>query len=302
MRLTLLAVILLLLLPGFQSHSQTVSDTLNQAKKMRAEGKIHQAYSLLKETYRHHPDDLNVAWLTAQTAFWANRIVESKRIYEKAVKANPNNLYLKLDYAKMLVNSGNYKRGEDLLSQYIVYDPKSKDAYSLLDEINLARSPYLKLSVGYTSDDQIMQTLSTRLEMGFYFSSLFSLHYNLQAPVFIRNGKTSNALLMQVGNTTFISNASLKIGMDLGIVKFPFSSTSSLTGNVSLDKIFIRHLEMEVSDQRNPYFSTLSSIDTMVIQNHFTGSIGWNKVNSWTGKAAIEAFTYPSDHNLTISA
>ena len=37
----------------------------------------------------------------------------------------------------------------------------------------------------------------------------------------------------------------------------------------------------------------------MVIQNHLAGSIGWNDQNSWNGEAAVEAFTYPMDHNLT---
>jgi tetratricopeptide (TPR) repeat protein len=329
-------VSVIFLIPAMFLHSQTVSDTLNRAKKLRAEGKIHKSYLLLKETYRVHPDNLNVAWLTAQTAFWANRIAKSKRIYEKAVKDNPKNLYLQLDYAKMLVNSGDFEKGEIFLNNYLSYDstnaqaltylakisfwrcnyedadklvskairhdPKVPDASALREDIALARAPYLKLGAGYTSDDQPMQTVTPLVGAGIYLSALSSLHFSFQTPFFIRDGKTDPALLFSAGNTSFISKANLTIGLDAGVVKFPVKNSYAFTGNISLDKIFIRHLEISLSAQRNPYFSTLSSIDTMVIQNHLTFSAGWNNLNSWNGEAAIEAFTYPLDKNVTYSS
>jgi hypothetical protein len=322
-----------LLFHGAFSHSQTVSDTLNIAKQLRAKGKIHKSFSLLKKTYVNHPDDLNVAWLTAQTAFWANRIGKSKQLYEKAIKSNPKNLYLQLDYAKILVNCGEFEKAGHLLKVYLVYDstnsqamtalarilfwrcryhdatllvtkilkqdPKDQDASSLYKEIAFAHSPYLKFGSGYGTDDQPMQTASIMLGGGLYFNALSALRFTFQAPFMIRDGKTANTFIFQAGNTSFISKANLTISVDAGVMRFPYKSSYKWTGNLSIDKIFLQHLVLSVSAQKNPYFATRSSVDTMVIQNHLAGSIGWNNQNSWNGQAAIEAFTYPMDHNLT---
>jgi len=337
MRLNYLFIFFCLcVLPGKFSYSQTISDTLNKAKQLRAQGNIHKSFSLLKSAYKHHPDNLNVAWLTAQTAFWANRIRQSKHLYTRTIKANPKNLYLQLDYAKMLVNTGDFHVASSLLNNYLAYDstnaqaltalsriffwkskyheaallvnkamkydPKYPDAPTLSKEIALARSPYLKFSAGYGTDNQPMTTVSSMLGAGFYFSALSSLHFSFQSPFFIRDGKTSNAFIFQAGNTSFVSNANLTFGLDAGVVKLPYKTNYTWTGNLYLDQVFIRHLEISVSAQRNPYFSTLSSIDTIVIQNHLSASIGWNNMNNWNGQIAAEALTYPFDHNLTYTA
>jgi hypothetical protein len=317
------------------SHSQTVSDTLNLSKELRKKGEIHQSYSLLKKAYAHHADELNVVWLTAQTAFWANRIGRSGKLYEKAMQSNPKNLYLQLDYAKMLVNTGNFKRAVPLLNKYLAYDstnaqaltalsriffwrckyaeadrlvtkalksdPKYPEATSLCKEIALARAPYLRIGAGYCTDDQPMQTLSTVVEAGFYFHPLSALHFTFQAPFMFRDGKTANALILQAGHISFISKANMTIELDAGVVKFPEKNHYSMTVNLDIDKIILRHLVLSVTAQRNPYFSTRSSIDSVVIQNHLSGSVGWNNRNSWNGEAGVEAFTYPFDHNLTYS-
>jgi tetratricopeptide (TPR) repeat protein len=321
------------LLQGTFSHSQTVSDTLNIAKQLRAKGKIHKSFSLLKKTYANHPNDLNVAWLTAQTAFWANRIGKSKHLYEKAIKSNPKNLYLQLDYAKILVNCDEFEKAGHLLKVYLAYDstnsqaltalakiffwrcryqdasllvtkslkqdPKYQDAFSLYKEIALARSPYLKFGAGYGTDDQPMQTVSIMLGGGLYFNALSALRFTFQAPFMIRDGKTANAFIFQAGNTSFISKANLTINVDAGVMRFPYKSSYTWTGNLSIDKIFLRHLVLSVSAQKIPYFATRTSVDTIVIQNHLAGSVGWNDQNSWNGQAAVEASTYPMDHDLT---
>ena len=320
-------------IPTAFSQSKNVSDTLNLAKQLRSKGKIHKSYKILKKAYSDHPDNLNVAWLTAQTAFWANRIGRSRQIYEKAILSSPKNLYLQLDYAKMLVNTADFMKAIPLLNVYLSYDstnaqaltalsrayfwmlkypyagllvtkahksdPKYPDASSLIRDISLARAPYLKISAGYCSDDQPLQTLSTTVGAGFYFNPLSSFHFTFQSPFLIREGKMVNAYIFDIGNSSFFSKANMTIGIDAGVVKFPVKSNYTWTGNFEIDKTFIKHLVLSLSVQRNPYFTTLSSIDSMVIQHHFTGSIGWNDQNKWNGQIAAEAFAYPLDHNLT---
>jgi tetratricopeptide (TPR) repeat protein len=328
--------LMLCMFAGIGSFGQNVSDTLNLAKKLREKGKIHQSFKLLKKAYSHHPDNLNVAWLTAQTAFWANKISKSKQIYRKAIKDNLKNMYLKLDYSKMLVNTGDFLEATDLLKNYLSYDstnaqaltalsrisfwecryndatkkvrkalksdPKFPDALSLEKEIAIARSPYLKIGAGYITDDQPMTTISTLIAAGFYFHPLSSVHFNLQTPFMIRDGQTLNAFLFDAGNVSCFSSAGLTIGIDAGVGRFPFKAIYMGTGNLTLDEICLRHLEISVLAERNPYFLTRSSIDTVVIQNHLKGSIGWNNLNNWNGQIAVEAFTYPIDKNLTYSA
>ena len=207
-------LIFLFLAGSYRGEAQTMADTLNKAKQLRSKGKMHKAYILLKKCQSHHPDDLNVTWYTAQTAYWAHRTSKSKRLYRKAILANPKNLYLQLDYAKILVNLGEFNRALPLLDTYLKYDPTNAQALTvvakilfwqskykaarakvrkallqdpeyteasgLLSYINLASAPSISLCVGYNTDDQPQQMITPAIGGSLYLHPLSTLHFSFQ--------------------------------------------------------------------------------------------------------------------------
>ena len=316
---------------SYRCDAQTVADTLNKAKQLRTKGKMHKSYVLLKKCQSRHPDDLNVTWYTAQTAYWAHRPGKSKRLYEDAIRQNPKNLYLQLDYAKILVNLGDFKKAQPLLDTYLKFDsvnsqaltavakilfwqseyraargkvkralltdPEYSEASTLLKEIDIASAPSISLSTGYGSDDQPQQVILPVISSGIYLHPLSTLHFSLKAPVFMQGKNIFLAQEFSFGNLAFIRTAGMTIDLSTGAVRFPYKNTLNWTGNAEINKTFIRHLVLSLKADRSPYFWTRSSVDTVVMQNHLSLSLEWNNINSWNGKAAIDGFTYSTDNN-----
>lgn len=300
-------------------------------RQYRDKGKIRSAYKVIKMYYSHHPGDFNTIWLFAQSAYNTHHFKKSKSLYEKAIKLSPHNLYVQLDYAKKLVNIGEYEKAKKLLVKYLEYDPsnsqaitslarisywqgnynkalselnkiqpseiQSKEVTSFIREIQIAKSPWISLKEGYLTDDQPLQTITSQLEGGIYLHPLSSLHFLLQVPVFISDDKTSQAYRFQVGNKFVFGKAKMNIDADLGVVKFPVKNSIDWNGNLEIDKIFIRHLEVYLQAGQIPYFYTLSSIDTTVIDNHGSLKLGWNDLQSWNGEASFDIHQYPVDKN-----
>ena len=121
------------------SFSQAKKDTLSVARQLRSDKKIKASIALIEEYKQHHPKDMNANWLLAQTLYWDKQVQASEKLYEKTIADNPGNYYLKLDYAKVLVELGETDKALPLLNTYLSYDALSSDAL-----IALAKIAYLK--------------------------------------------------------------------------------------------------------------------------------------------------------------
>jgi tetratricopeptide (TPR) repeat protein len=314
-----------------QSFSQSSKDTLEMTRQFRDKGKIKTAYKIIKRYYSRHPDDFNTIWLFAQSAYNTHHIKKSKSLYKKAISLSPKNLYLQLDYAKKLVNIGEYEKAKKLLLNYLAYDPTnaqaitslarisywqadynkalselnkigpeekySKEVNAFRQDIQIAKSPWFSINEGYRSDDQPLQSLTSELQGGIYLHPLSSLHFTMQVPVFITENKTSPSYGFQFGNKSVIGKAKMEIQADLGLVKFPVKRAITWTGNLAIEKIFIRHLEISLHAGRDPYFYTLSSIDKRILDNHGSLKLGWNDLTSWNGQASLDIHQFPLDNN-----
>ncbi|HWB64564.1 MAG TPA: tetratricopeptide repeat protein, partial [Chitinophagales bacterium] len=273
-------------------------------------------------------------WLYAQTEYWLNHISKSKKAYRKAMALNPDNDYLQLDYAKELVDLGDLKqadtiiarlqaRGKNYSAMHILkariafdngnYNQTNLEAYyalqldkgntealGLYEKVAQAKAPWLKTGIGYTNDDQPMQTIAPSIEAGIYLHRYAALQLGFYSPVFYTNGSFKSAQIFQAGDVTNFSQIGLLLQANAGVVKYPTNRISWL-GNLYISKTFIKHLVVEVQAEEKPYFYTISSIDSVVNAGHFVFSLGWNDKSTWNGKASFD-FNYFNDKNYAYSA
>ena len=315
--------------------AQPVSDTLEQAELLHNNGKLKAAMKLLEPYHASHPTDLNPAWIYAQTAFWAKRYGLSQELYELAIWYHPENLYLQLDYAKMLVDIGKYEKAMPYLQNFLVYyqgntevqlalakmdfwkgkykeaennaselvtaNPENQEAISLLDEIRLAKSPWIGIAGSYFTDNQPLQTISPLLESSIWLHPLSTLRFSVRTPFFSQGGTYTNALWIQAGNSAFIWKGNWRITADIGVLKYPYKNTTTWTGNLELVKRSFRHLVISAQAERKPYFYTGSSIDTVINENHLAAAISWDNFNSWNGQASFNLDYFLADKNKIYS-
>ena len=312
-------------------HAQNSIDTISLAKKIRDNHQFKKAADLLNKYSTNHPDQLNPIWLSAQTAFWRHKYTQSKEWYDKAIAAYPSNYYLKLDYAKVLADMGEFEKSTELLNSYLKYDPtnaeamltlakidfwqgnfkaaeekinkilaqhpKYSEAHSLKDELLLAQSSWLSIHGVYNTDDQPLQTISPSIEAGYFFHPLASVHMNIEAPVFIKDGSSSNAGSVEIGNKATFYKQALTTDISVGMVKFPLSNLTEFRGNLSITKTFAKFLDINLSADRKPYFYSRSSIDTNIMENKFGMQASWTNKFSVHGTAGVLINNFP-DNNL----
>jgi hypothetical protein len=328
MRFLLILIVFLI-----SSHSLTgqESDSLSLTRYHLRKGEFRQADQIIKNYYLHHPDDFNTVWLYAYTSYFARHFGQSDRLYRKAVSMSDKNYYLKLDYARMLVNIGDNNRAKPILDEYITFDPKNgtalftlsrlqfnqadyRKAFTTLDripkdadeyqyvqgmkrKIALWKAPWISFGTGYNWDDQPLVSWSPALQAGWSLHPLANLGLNLRTPVFIKNDVAYTGFWGDIRNKFHIASAAMDIEIGAGGVIFPKKNNADWTASFSLSKIFARNLEIRIDADRSPYFFTASSIDSSVIDNHGALTLAWNDQNSWTGAVVAELHQYPIDNN-----
>ncbi len=317
----------------YRNFAPTAADTLKRVKQLKGEARIRDSYKLIKTYYGGHSSDLNTTWLFGQIAYLDKHFKQSKKLYKKVIAAHPDNYYLKLDYAKTLVDFADYKEAKPLLSMYRGYDSanlemrldfakvylaegeydkakkeinvvlakdgKNSRALALLDELHAAQASWIKIMGNYNFDSQPLQTITPTVDAGVYLHPEASLRLNLQTPLFISNGSLKNAQWLQIGDQSAFRKAGFQFSYDAGVVKQPYLNKISWTGNLELKQLLFKHFVLQAQAERKPYYYTLGSLDTVIVVNRFSAYAEWNDLNSWNGHIAFELNQFP-DKNYTI--
>jgi tetratricopeptide (TPR) repeat protein len=322
---------------GRSLFAQSNVDTLEKAKNLRNENKFKEAFALMEKYRANHPNDLNAAWLSGQTAFWMKHYKTAEKEYERAIQIAPHNADLLLDYDMVLFNSGDLKKAEPLLWTFYTWDPtntavllslakisfwhgnyndaewfiqkvlasdpKNKNAIAIQDEILAAKSPWGEINIAHSSDDQPLQNTAPSISGGIYSSALFSPHFDFQLPTFVTDSSNKNAWWFQVGNKSIFSKQNLDISIDLGLLKNPSSTSVFTTGNLLINETLIKHFIFSLQAERKPYFYTLSSLNTTVTDNHYSVSVAWNDPEGWNARTAYDIDNFNDNNSIaTFSA
>jgi tetratricopeptide (TPR) repeat protein len=307
-------------------------DTMQLAKKYRAEKKLAKASHVLCVYHKNHPEDVNALWLLAQTEFWRDHYRRSRKLYKQALAMRPGNDYILLDYGKAMLELGDWKTAdsvagkieskgrkysdEQLLKAKILYwtgdytrasyylkEVFNKDAgnvvgWDIQDQLLVAKSPWLTVGADYVGDNQPIHRITPAVQAGIYLHRAAQLSVDIAAPVFVANGKVYNAQLFRLGDKLSFQKQGLELDFKAGVVKYPFHNKTDWTASFQMKEVLARHFELELGAEHMPYYYTLSSLDTVVNVNHFVFAAGWNDKSTWNGRAAFE-FNYFNDKNFT---
>ncbi|MDP1622411.1 MAG: hypothetical protein Q8M08_08725 [Bacteroidales bacterium] len=321
---------MLIVLPAGTAFAQD-SDTLFIAKTLRDQTKLKKSMELLEAYHKTHPNDLYTNWIYAQVAYQARRFRLSVDLFNHAVTLSPNDNVLRLDYAKCLVNTGNfmkadaelkrltsidisnpepwyylakieYWKGEHknalaLLENLLLNIPEYVPAQLLRDQIQKDLSLWLSLDFSYASDDQPMKILTTALRGGWYRSNHMGLDFQFNKPLVLRDSGNFSALGFSIGNKFHFSRANVTIYLNLGLFRHTSQNSTGWTGDLKIEKGLLRKLSVWAEIQRKPYISTLTSLQLPLFENHLTFAASLNDPDHWNGRLSYEGSTFSSDKN-----
>jgi tetratricopeptide (TPR) repeat protein len=326
---------ILMWLKAAPAQSQAIVDTLKLVNQLHAHKKIKESEVLLAQYYKNHPHDFNTIWLFAQAEYWLKHFKKARKLYEKGIRLQPGNAYLQLDYSRMLLNTGRYKkagywlnklkqqavtssaaklelaklfywRGDNLKAKSEIKEvlreiPDDPTASNLLRDIKISGSPWMQFSTAYQSDTQPLQNISSSFESGVSFNRLFSPYAGVYFPVFIYNGHTVNSKIFVLGNKSMLSSLGTELSYNAGIIKYPYQNSNDWVGRISVNQKISRQLSLTVEKERKPYFNTMASLDTVVSTNRFYSSLNLANEKGFSGKIAFDKNTF-DDKNFVYSA
>ena len=216
------------------AFAQQKKDTLQYSKDLKDAGNIKDSYKILKGYLANHPKEFNAIWFSAKLAYWNWEVDNAKQYYHTALSLQPKNYYLKLDYAMMLTETGEFDEAIEHLSQYIQYDSLSKDAQlylakayywkgntgealkvlnnlptklknnesvkELRHEIALVRATNLGVKAGYDYDDQPMKHFSSGVSLSKYENNFLNWLVEAKTHYFNSDSGNTNAYSLDAGN------------------------------------------------------------------------------------------------------
>ncbi len=334
LKTNLIILVLLTFISGI-SHGAQNTDTLTLAKQLNAKGKYTASIKLLKPYYDHHPGNLSAQWIYAQTLYWGKRYKKAEAVYEYAIKWHPENYYLRLDYAIKLVDIGELDKALPILNLYLKYDstasdvhlalakidlwkgdvgaadkelakvqkkdPKNAKALAMRREILTDEASWLKISAGYYSDDQPEKKIAGCIDAGVHLNELATLHFNFLSPVLLGNSSVYNTQWLQAGSIFNLAKVGLKLELNAGIIRLPNGKFSG-TGNIELNKTFVKYLLLTVKAEHKPYLNALANLTNPIMEMHYNAAIGWINTNSVQGRISFDADQFYSDANVVYTA
>jgi len=331
----LLACLLVLVLAVQSSSSGGPQDPVREAQRLRDNGQFTEAVRLLDERLQQNPDDAEAARLRAQTLYWLKDFERARSSYADALQRHPKDEQLRVDYARMLVETGDrraakalleplgrsrqasadaeallgtifywegdFTRAKQLFLEALRLDPAHRDAARQLREIQLMSSAWLRLVPAMWHDDQPLERTEVAIEAGWFLTPLLSVTARSEAERYSTGGaRTFWTNELEVSH--FAPAARLETRVAAGAFRRPGAEGDyDWTGRAALGIRAGARVTLQGRLERTPYLDTVSSLETPLITKTAIGSVHWSRAQGWLGEAAVQRQTF-QDANVVRSA
>lgn len=332
-----LLVVSLLLAPGASAGQEVVPDTVDarirQARELREERSFREAADRLRAYLRDRPDDVAMLRLLASTLRRAGEPAAAREAFEEALRRQPDDALLRLDYADLLVEReageeasrilapvirggevpaevradarvllGRVARSaerdaeaEEEFRRALALTPGHPSALRQLREMYRQRVPWLRATVGRVDDDQPLTGTRSALEAR--QGVLPWLDARASASVVSLGGELSDET---------VPGARLGVGARWELLKLEASAWGGAFRGPADDAVDWRAsgevaylgpggLRLSVRGDRGPYLLTEASLDTTLAPAAFEGAVGRPDVAGWAGNLEYRQQRFDDD-------
>jgi len=315
------------------AQTSAPADTLAETRRLRDAGQFEAAARLIVPFVRAHPDSSGVAWLAAQTLYWAGRPAEARPLYEMALDRDPANVELRLDFARFLIETGDASRARDVL-EIALDDPSGRpralsllgklaywngdlrrarrlfidalradsslaDARERLLEIEAGAASWVRGGAGTWHDDQTLVRLSFEAAGAWFVDPLTPLAVRASSRTFdpgaagIATGTFSQG---EAGASTYFPSSRLDVSAAVGVVQRSVGSTTDWTGRVTIGRRLPDQITIRGRAERATYTNTIASLfrETMVSTLEATGE--WRSPLGWLAEVTARRESFTDDN------
>lgn len=314
-----------------QKVSQAQSaDTVTLANKLITEKKIWQANKLLRSYCSRHSKDFSAFWLSAQTSTWLSNYGQADSMYRRALKLQPGNDQLLIDYTRELLYKAQFRKASKLLDSlekmntsqpavlllrarqyYWIGEPAvalnyidkvlaietgNTEALQLREEIRLATALKLGVYGSYLVDNQPYETYLGNLKVEKYFNKYLDLYF-LGNEYSFRQPLVAVAQWATVNNKMYFPSARLHLNYGGGFIKFPSGNNTDWTASAGLLEDISPHFSFELNGEHAPYMDTRKSVDSNLSVYRVAAKLNFHK-RQWSAQAAYVNTTFQDNNNV----
>ncbi len=329
-----MVAVLLWPLASPETHAQQTreaegEDRLARAMRLRDTGAYAQAAQLLAPHVSAHPEDADAARMLGQLLYWDGQFEAARQAYEAALMYHEGDPWLRLDYARMLVElyderssrpllqamlreeatrteatvllatldywSGDLSHAVRRLRDVLARDPRHARAQHLLFEIRTLTAPVLRAGLTLLRDNQPLQRGSVSLGAEMHLTPLSTVAVRVEPARF--DGALAPVVTLVAAHLTQAwPRRRLQAEVAGGLVHRSTSGDADWTGRATLGLRPISTLYVAATVERAPYLRTRASLTDPVIAR--SGRLQIDLEGGWRGQAAAEQTWYPDDNVL----
>jgi tetratricopeptide (TPR) repeat protein len=316
-----------------RSQDQTPVDARAAASRLRDSGDLAGAVSVLRAHLTTNPDDGDALRLLAETLYWQRNFVESREVSERALVLHPDDTALRLQYARMLLETGFPARAREVLSgltsastagradailatlAYWNGDLVEADRLAALSiaagdsdsairrihaDIAVLTAPWLGVTPSYQHDDQPINRSSVTTEAGWFPLASTSVSIHAQGLRFqLGDTATRTAELAELALSHYVAAARMELALSAGAVARSFGASSDVIGSAGVAWRLPIHVKFGVRAQRTAYFETESSLSQSVMTAGGDVYAHLDHPRGWLGEAAYKYQRYPDANSST---
>ncbi|MBA3672737.1 MAG: hypothetical protein H0W68_12050 [Gemmatimonadaceae bacterium] len=295
------------------------------ATRQRDAGDLLGASNTLERHLAHQPEDLTATRLYAQTLYWLKDVPHARESYERALARWPSDVTLRLDYGRLLVDTGDRTRAIDvltplltvagararaeallgsaaywsgdldtaerLLGDAILLQPDLGDARRQLAEIRAIGAPSLRFDANAEHDDQPLDHV--------VLGAAFGWHPTPSSAMGVQGGYSSyrsadslstSLRTASVSGSRYLPDSHMELEGMLGVANR--AGATDAIGRAAAGIRLPGHVALRVRGERDVYLYTLASLRVPVTTTTATVLLALDHPRGWLGEVAAQAQRY----------
>jgi tetratricopeptide (TPR) repeat protein len=314
------------------AQNGSATDAIHEASARRDRRDYAGAATLLREHVATHPEDVHALRMLAQTLYWMGRVDAARSVYETGLTRFPADSVLRLDYARMLVETDQREHARTLLhplrttplaadaeallgtlaywggdlsaarkhfTDALRHDGQHSDARRQLDEIRQQSAPWITFGASLRCDDQPVEQSAGNAEVGMYLTPLHRLTVRAE-PQRYRAAGTQQIVEASARWQGYWPRLRVETELGAGTIGRGVQPQHDWTGHAAAGLRLPQGFALRARVDRSPYHWTTSSLSTPVMTESAGGMLGWHR-RGWLGEAGHSLQRFP-DGNRAQSA
>ena len=321
--------------PRAASGQASPADPLLAAIELRDAGDLSGAVRLFRLRLTEHPSDPRAIRLLAQTLYWLKDFDQARAVYDTAISRHGEGIDLRLEYARMLVETREDEAARSLLEPLLDRPDAAARAHTLLGtldywdgrltaatrrfraalkadstsvdarrqwrEIAVITAPWGGMGLEAAHDDQTLDRIGPSLHAGVFITPLVSAELRARSHWYHSGDSLSRSVQGgEVSLKAYAPGLRLETELSGGVVHRSFGGTGSeWTGRFQGRIRLPSHLAIGARAERRPYFQTAASLTIPVTVRELTAFVGLNHPSGWLGEAALGRLRYQDGNSQT---